>query len=96
LGTLNATLNRGPLLMPQNVIGTVFKILLASLVLGFILKFLEINPKDLLLNFGETFRSAFAWAGDFVAGSVEYVLIGAVIVVPVWLIVFLVGKLKGR
>ena len=72
--------------MPQNVIGTVFKILLASLVLGFILKFLEINPKDLLLNFGETFRSAFAWAGDFVAGSV----------VPVWLIVFLVGKLKGR
>ena len=65
-------------------------------MLGFILKFLEINPKDLLLNFGETFRSAFAWACDFVAGSVEYVLIGAVIVVPVWLIVFLVGKLKGR
>lgn len=82
--------------MPQNVIGTVFKILLASLVLGFILKLLEINPKDLLLNFGETFRSAFAWAGDFVAGSIEYVLIGAVIVVPIWLIVFLVGKLKGR
>ena len=73
--------------MPQNVIGTVFKILIASLVLGFILKF---------LNFGETIQSAFAWAGEFVAGSVEYVLIGAVIVVPIWLIVFLIGRIKGK
>jgi hypothetical protein len=87
---------REPAHMPQNVIGTVFKILIASLILGFILKFLEIDPKDLLLNFGETVQSAFAWAGDFVAGSVEYVLIGAVIVVPIWLIVFLIGRLKGK
>lgn len=82
--------------MPSNVLGTVLKILIASLILGFILKFFEINPKDLLLNFGATVQKAFAWAGDFVAGSMEYVLLGAVIVVPVWLIVFLVGKLRGR
>lgn len=82
--------------MPQNVIGTVFKILLASLVLGFILKFLDVNPKDLLLNFGETVQAAFSWAGEFVASSVEYVLVGAVIVIPIWLIVFFVGKLKGK
>lgn len=82
--------------MPQNVIGTIFKILIASLVLGFILKVLEIDPKDLLLNFGETVQSAFAWAGDFVAGSVEYVLVGAVIVVPIWLIVFLIGRFSGK
>ncbi|MEQ8321154.1 MAG: DUF6460 domain-containing protein [Rhodospirillales bacterium] len=82
--------------MPQNVIGTIFKILIASLVLGFILKFLEIDPKDLLLNFGETIQSAFAWAGEFVASSVEYVLIGAVIVVPIWLIVFLIGRLGKK
>lgn len=82
--------------MPRNVIGTVLKILLASLVLGFILKVLEIDPKDLLLNFGETVQKAFAWAGEFVASSMEYVLVGAVIVVPIWLIVFLVGRLKGK
>ncbi len=82
--------------MPQNVIGTIFKILIASLVLGFILKVLEIDPKDLLLNFGETVQSAFAWAGEFIAGSVEYVLVGAVIVVPIWLIVFLIGRFKSK
>lgn len=82
--------------MPQNVIGTIFKILLASLVLGFLLKFFEINPKDLIANFGATIKSLFSWAGDFVVSSVEYVLVGAVIVIPIWLIVFLVGKLKGR
>tara|TARA_A100001391_G_scaffold42352_1_gene24623 strand:- start:339 stop:587 length:249 start_codon:yes stop_codon:yes gene_type:complete len=82
--------------MPSNVLSTLFKILLASLILGFLLKFFEIDPKDLLLNFGQTLRNMFAWAGDFVAGSVEYVLIGAIIVVPVWLIVFFAGKLRGK
>ncbi len=82
--------------MPKDALGTVIKIVLASLILGFILRWLEIDPRDLLLNFGDTVQKAFAWAGDFVAGSVEYVLVGAVIVVPIWLIVFLVGKLRGK
>ena len=82
--------------MPKDALGTVIKIVLASLVLGFILRALDINPKDLLANFGDTVQKAFSWAGDFVAGSVEYVLVGAVIVVPIWLIVFLVGKLRGK
>lgn len=82
--------------MPKNVIGTIIKIVVASLVLGFIVKFLEIKPTDLWQNFGETLRRAFDWAGDFVAGSVEYILIGAVIVVPIWAIIFLVGRFRGR
>jgi len=82
--------------MPQNVVGTIIKLLVASLVLGFILKALDIDPRDLLLNFGETIQHVFSWAGEFVASSMQYVLVGAVIVVPVWLIVFLVGKLKGK
>ena len=82
--------------MPQNVLGTIIKIVLASLILGFILRFFEIDPKDLLLNFSDTIKSAFSWAGEFVAGSIEYVLVGAVIVVPIWLIVFFVGKLRGK
>lgn len=82
--------------MPQNVIGTIFKLLLASLILGFVLNFFEIDPKDLLQNFGETIQNLFAWAGDFVAASVQYVLVGAVIVVPIWLIVFLFGKFTKK
>lgn len=82
--------------MPQNVLGTIIKIVLASLILGFLLRFFEIDPKDLLLNFSDTIQSAFSWAGEFVAGSMEYVLVGAVIVVPIWLIVFFVGKLRGK
>ena len=82
--------------MPQNVLGTIIKIVLASLILGFVLRFFEIDPKDLLLNFGDTIKSAFSWAGEFVSGSIEYVLVGAVIVIPIWLIVFLIGKLRGK
>lgn len=82
--------------MPQNVLGTIIKIVLASLILGFLLRFFEIDPKDLLLNFSDTIKNTFSWAGEFVAGSMEYVLVGAVIVVPIWLIVFFVGKLRGK
>ena len=82
--------------MPQNVLGTIIKIVLASLILGFVLRFFEIDPKDLLLNFGDTIKSAFSWAGEFVSGSIEYALVGAVIVIPIWLIVFLVGKLRVK
>lgn len=82
--------------MPQNVLGTIIKIVLASLILGFVLRFFEIDPKDLLLNFSDTIKGAFSWAGEFVSGSIEYVLVGAVIVVPIWLIVFFVGKLRGK
>lgn len=82
--------------MPKDILGTVFKIVLASLVIGFILKFLDIKPTDLWQDFGNTLKRAFDWAGDFVAGSVEYILVGAVIVVPIWLVVFLYGKFKNR
>lgn len=82
--------------MPKDILGTVIKIVLASLVLGFILKFLDIKPTELWKDFGGTIKRAFDWAGDFVAGSIEYVLVGAVIVVPIWAIVFLIGKIRGR
>lgn len=82
--------------MPKDILGTIIKIVVASLVIGFILKFLDIKPTDLWQDFGASLKRAFDWAGDFVAGSVEYVLVGAVIVVPIWLIVFLFGKFRGR
>lgn len=82
--------------MPKNVVGTIVKIVVFSLVIGFILKFLEIRPTDLWQDFGNSLKKAFDWAGDFVAGSVEYILVGAVIVVPIWLVVFLFDKFKKR
>jgi hypothetical protein len=83
--------------------GTLLRLLLASLVVGLVLTGLDIEPNE----FVDRARAAVAWtlaqlraltgglvdsAGDLVG----YVLMGAVVVVPVWLLSLLVKALRRR
>lgn len=61
-----------------------------------LISFFDINPKELLANFGETVQDIFALAVRFIEWSVKYVLLGAVVVVPIWLILFLINKARGK
>ena len=47
-----------------------------------LISFFDINPKELLANFGKTVQDIFALAVRFIEWSVKYVLLGAVMVVP--------------
>ena len=60
------------------------------------ISFFYINPKELLANFGETLQDIFALAVRCIEWSVKYVLLGAVVVVPIWLILFLINKARGK
>lgn len=80
--------------MSSNVKNTIFKIVFFSFLIGIIVSFFEINPKELLANFGETVQDIFAVVADIIEWAVQYILLGAVVVVPIWLIFFLFGKLK--
>ena len=73
--------------------GTLLKLLLASLVVGLVLTWLDVEPTDLVARS----RAALVWAfaqiravTDDLVGSagdvVGYVLVGAVVVVPIWLL----------
>jgi hypothetical protein len=83
--------------------GTLLRLLLASLVVGLVLTWLDIEPTDLIARA----RAAFAWgvaelralSGDLVGSAgdlVGYVLVGAVVVVPIWLLSLLVKALRRR
>ena len=61
-----------------------------------LISFFYINPKELLANFGETLQDIFALAVRCIEWSVKYVLLGAVVVVPIWLILFLINKARGK
>ncbi len=82
--------------MPQNVISTLIKLLVASLVVGLVLSFFDIDPKNLIANFGKTIQDIFSLAADWISKAVKYVLLGAIIVLPIWAIVFGFGKLTGK
>lgn len=83
--------------MNANVRDTIVKLVLVCFVVGLLISFFDIDPKELLANFGETVQDIFALAARFIEWSVKYVLLGAVVVVPVWLVFFLLNKaVRGR
>jgi predicted acyltransferase len=70
----------------SNPIGTIIKLLVASLIVGWILKALNLDASDLLDSLGgfaDTLMNIFA---GFVGWAAGPILVGAVIVVPIWLI----------
>jgi Na+/H+-dicarboxylate symporter len=82
--------------MPANIRDTIIKIVLFSFVVGLLLSFFDINPAQLLRNFGATAEKIFKIVADVIEWGVKYVLLGAVVVVPIWLIFFGIGKLRGK
>ena len=76
--------------MPRGVAGTILKLLIASLVVGFVLSALGITPASILARMGGTLRGAFETAASLFSGTFEYILLGAMLVMPVWLVVVLV------
>jgi hypothetical protein len=75
---------------------TIIKLAVMSLIVGMVLSFFEIHPRMLLENFGETAQEIFAIAASFIEWAVPYVLIGAVVVIPIWVIFAVLGYARGR
>jgi hypothetical protein len=83
--------------------GTLLRLLLASLVVGLVLAWLEIEPNELVARGRATLAWALAEIRALTGGLVDsagdvvgYVLLGAVVVVPVWLVSLLVKVLRRR
>ena len=68
------------------IIPTLLKLVLLSLVVGLVFATFGIDPLDLWRNFGETFQRAWEFAGDAIQWGFKYAILGAVVVLPVWLI----------
>jgi len=82
--------------MPSNIKDTLIKLLVMSFIIGILLSFFNIDPSELLKNLGGTVQKIFAALSGIVEWGIKYVLLGAVVVVPIWLIFFVIGKARGR
>ena len=80
--------------MRSGPIYTVLKLLVLSLVVGLVLHWLDLTPLDLLRDLGEHARRFFDWLRGFAGWAVDYVLVGAMVVVPIWLIMLLVNRFR--
>lgn len=82
--------------LPPITFGTILRILLASLVVGMVMAWFDLQPRDVLRwitgNIDEAIANAQAW----IVWGIKYVLLGAVIVVPIWAIGYLLRFLRSR
>lgn len=81
---------------PKTVLSTILKLAVVSLIVGLLLSWLDITPEDIFANFGDTVLAIFNKAEDLVEWGAGYIVIGAVIVVPIWLVIAVVNALSGR
>jgi Domain of unknown function (DUF6460) len=77
-------------------LSVVFRLILLSILVGVILKVLGLDPFNILRSIEDLIRAIWEMGFDAVVWLWRYFLLGAVIVVPIWLIVRLIRTPKGR
>ncbi|MEM6648995.1 MAG: DUF6460 domain-containing protein [Pseudomonadota bacterium] len=86
--------------MSKNLISTLVKLGVASLIVGTILGVTKINPLDfwegVIISAREMFRSLFGIGWDGVKTVVSYTALGAVVVIPIWLIAKLTKRYRPK
>ena len=82
--------------MSKGIGSTIVKLLIASLLVGLVMHWFGITPRSLIANFGASVARIFETLASLTGWAVDYVLVGAVIVVPIWLVVFLLDLVKTK
>ncbi len=72
--------------MPPNFVSTIVKLAVVSLVLGIVISFFDVSPRRILEMLGGTAEEIMATLLSMLEWAFSYILLGAVVVVPIWLI----------
>ncbi len=80
--------------LPRVTAGTLVRLLLASLAVGAAMAILGVTPRDIFAYATNFTREAFENAAAWVGTAVSYVLLGAVIVIPIWLLSLLFRSIR--
>jgi hypothetical protein len=78
---------------PLAVLG---KLILLSILIGVVLSALGIDPLNIFSDLQRLIRNVWNMGFDAVRWLWQYFLLGAVVVIPIWLILRLVRAPKGR
>lgn len=70
-------------------LSTIFKIAVASLIVGAILSALNISAGDLLAQLGLTPEEIWTYLQIAVDWAIPNIILGSLIVVPIWIVIYL-------
>ena len=79
----------------ESPLGTIVRLVLLSIVVGIVFSALGITPSNILERLQLLVRNILDLGFDTFRSAFNYFLLGAVVVVPIWLIVRLVRAGRG-
>jgi hypothetical protein len=82
--------------MPRTMVATTVKLLLASLAVGLVLSALNITSKEVFDRIALLARYTVDMAGDLAAWAFGYIILGAAVVIPIWLIIAVFQRFRKR
>jgi uncharacterized membrane protein YqjE len=69
-----------------SLLGTIIKLVVVSVAVGLVLAWLDLTPWELLENLRRSLEHLFARGFGMIRDLFGYFLLGAVIVIPVWIV----------
>ncbi len=79
-------------LFGDNIAGTIIRLVLLSIVVGIVFSALDINLFNIVERFQLLMRRIAEFGFDALHWAFRYFLLGAVVVIPIWLIVRLAKR----
>ena len=76
-------------------LAVLLRLIVVSLIVGALLMWLDIRPYDIIYGVERFFRRIYNLGFDAFRDIIQYIIAGAVIVVPVWLVMRLLS-MRGR
>ncbi|MDO8838989.1 MAG: DUF6460 domain-containing protein [Parvibaculum sp.] len=78
------------------VLATIFKLAVASIAVGIVLAILGIKPIDLWRDFLSTIANIWSMGFEAIDWSLQYLVLGAIVVVPIFIVVRLWSVMTER
>jgi len=79
-----------------NPLGVIIRLVVLSIVVGIILSAMGITPQNIFFRIDELVRRIYDLGFGAIQWIVEYLILGAIVVVPIWLIVRIFGLMGAR
>jgi hypothetical protein len=99
-GIRNATEENDAMNMRDFIGGSPLAVLLRlailSLIVGFLMSFFGISPRDVFRWIDDFIGRIYDMGFDAVRSAIEYIVLGAIVVVPIWLLVRVLRARPGR
>lgn len=79
-----------------NPLGVILRLALISIVVGIVMKALGIDLGNFFQRINELMRNIYDLGFGAIEWVLEYMLLGALVVVPIWLIARVVGAARSK